>query len=80
MEVDQVLSLNRPEAWLINSHGAGMTRHDVCRTLLATLQLANDGGVELSLRGTPIYIYMYIYICIYIYDDIYIYIYIYIYI
>ena len=27
----------------------GMTRHDVCRALLATLQLANDGNVELSL-------------------------------
>jgi hypothetical protein len=29
----------------------GMKRYDVCRAFLATLQLANDGNVEISLAG-----------------------------
>lgn len=29
----------------------GLSAHDVCRSFLATLQLANDGNVEISLRG-----------------------------
>jgi hypothetical protein len=28
----------------------GCTRYDVCRTFLATLQLANDGNVEIALE------------------------------
>ena len=29
----------------------GLSAHDVCRSFLATLQLANDRNVEISLRG-----------------------------
>jgi condensin-2 complex subunit H2 len=30
---------------------SGLSAHDICRSFLATLQLANDGNVEISLAG-----------------------------
>jgi condensin-2 complex subunit H2 len=32
----------------------GLSTHDICRSFLATLQLANDGNVDISLSGTCI--------------------------
>ena len=32
---------------------AGMARYDVCRAFLATLQLANDGNVDIRLAVVP---------------------------
>lgn len=32
---------------------SGLAQFDVCRAFLAALQLANDGNVEISLKGAP---------------------------